>query len=161
MAIGDTLAAWGALAGVAPASNGATLDQRNSHIVLGFDAGTAETAYFVGVLPSIYAGGDLSVAIHWMATSATTGSVRWSVQFERLEANGPDLDSTDFQTAAAATSVANATSGKLAVAAVTVSALDAVTPGDVFRVSVTRDVAHADDDMAGDAELLSVVVLEA
>ena len=161
MAVGDTLASWGALAGVAPSSNAATLDQRNSRIVLDFDAATAETTYFSGLLPSNYAGGDLSVSIHWMATSATSGSVRWSVQFERLEANGPDLDSTDFQTVAAVTSAANATSGKLAVATATVTALDSAAAGDAFRLSVTRDVAHADDDMPGDAEVLSVEVLEA
>ena len=161
MAIGDTLASWGALAGVAPSSNAATLDQRNSRIVLDFDASTAETTYFAGVLPANYAGGDLSVSIHWMATSATTGSVRWSVQFERLEAGGPDLDASDFQTAAGVTSAANATSGTLAVATATLAALDAAAPGDAFRISVTRDVAHAADDMTGDAEVLAVDVREA
>jgi len=161
MAIGDTLAAWAALAATAPPSNAATLDQRNGRTVLDFDAATAETTYLAGMLPSHYAGGDLSVAIYWMATSATTGSVRWSVQFERLEANGPDLDASDFQTASAVTSAANATSGKLAVATATLTALDSAAAGDAFRIALTRDVTHADDDMTGDAEVLAVKVQEA
>jgi hypothetical protein len=161
MAIADTLAWWGALAGIAPPSNPATLDLRNGRVVLDFDAATAETMFFTGVLPSNYAGGDLSVAVHWMATSATTGSVRWKTQFERLEVNGPDLDATDFQTAAGVTSPANATSGKLAIAAATVTAIDSAAAGDAFRIAIERDVAHADDDMTGDAELLIVELREA
>jgi hypothetical protein len=161
MAIGDTLASWTALAATSPSSNAATLDQRNSRVVLDFDASTAETTYFAGVLPSHYAGGDLSVAIHWMATSATSGSVRWSVQFERLAANGLDLDASDFQSASAVTSAANATSGKLAVAVATLTALDSATAGDAFRIALARDVTHTDDDVAGDAEVLAVKVLEA
>ncbi len=129
--------------------------------MLDFDAATAETTYLAGMLPSHYAGGDLSVVIHWMATSATTGSVRWSVQFERLEANGPDLDASDFQTASAVTSAANATSGKLPVATATLTALDSAAAGDAFRIALTRDVTHADDDMTGDAEVLAVKVQEA
>jgi hypothetical protein len=161
MAVGETLASWGALAGVAPSSNPATLDLRNDRIVLDFDAATAESMHFAGVLASNYAGGDLAVMIHWMATSATTGSVRWKVQFERLEANGPDLDASDFQTAVGVTSSANATSGKLAVAVATLTALDSVVAGDAFRIAVERDVAHVDDGMTGDAELLSIELQEA
>jgi hypothetical protein len=161
MASGETLAIWTALAGVAPSSNPATLDLRNGRIVLDFDAATAEMMYFPGILPSNYAGGDLDVAIHWMATSATSGSTRWSIQFERLEAGGPDLDTTDFQTAAGVTSAADATSGKLSVATAAVTAHDSAVAGDAFRLSVQRDVSHTDDNMTGDAEILTVELREA
>jgi hypothetical protein len=96
-----------------------------------------------------------------MATSATTGSVRWSAQFERIEANGPDLDAADFQSTSGVTSAANATSGKLTVATATLTALDAAAAGDLFRIALTRDVSHTDDDMTGDAEVLVVEVREA
>jgi hypothetical protein len=161
MAAGETLASWVALAGIAPTTNPATLDLRNNRVVLDFDAATGETTYFAGVLPSNYAGGDLSVSIHWMASAATTGSVRWNVQFERTEADGPDLDSDDYQATASVTSAANATSGVVAVTTVAITSLDSAVAGDAFRIAVGRDATHADDDMAGDAEVLIVEVREA
>ncbi len=120
-----------------------------------------ETANFVSVLPKHYAGGDLAVKLHWMATSATSGNVRWSAAFERLEANGPDLDSNGFQTAAETNGAANATSGKVTVTSLTLTALDGAAAGDAFRIAVTRvatDGTH--DTMTGDAELLAVELVE-
>jgi hypothetical protein len=97
-----------------------------------------------------------------MATSATSGNVRWSAAFERLEANGPDLDSSGFQTAAEANGAANATSGKLTVTTLTLTALDGAVTGDAFRIAVTR-VANdgTNDTMTGDAELIAVELVEA
>ena len=91
MAANETLAIWEAFGGVPPAAAAATLDTRNGHMVLDFDADTNETAYFESVLPKHYAGGNLAVKLHWMATSATGGSVRWSssVRATRSKRAGP------------------------------------------------------------------------
>jgi hypothetical protein len=161
MATNDTLAIWEAVGGTPPASAAATLDTRNGHVVLDFDADTNESSYFSSSLPTHYGGGNVACKLHWMATSATSGNVRWSAAFERLEANGPDLDSNGFQTAVEATAAANGTSGKLTVTTLTLSALDGAAAGDAFRIAITR-VANdgTNDTMTGDAELVRVELVE-
>lgn len=161
MAANESLAVWEAIGGLPPASAAATLDLRGAHVVLDFDANTNESIYFMSVLPKHYAGGNLACRLHWMATSATSGTVRWSAAFERLEANGPDLDATDFGSAVEANGAANATSGKLTVTALVLTALDGAVEGDAFRIVVTRVANDATNDtMAGDAELLAVELVE-
>lgn len=157
-----TLAVWEAIGGSPPTSAPATLDVRNGRVVLDFDADANETIYFSSVLPKHYAGGNILCALHWMATSATSGNVRWRVAFERLEESGPDLDANDFQTAAEATGAASGTSGKLTKSSVTVSALDSAIAGNGFRIAVTRVADDGTNDtMSGDAELLMVELVEA
>ena len=72
-----------------------------------------------------------------MATSATSGQRPLERAFERLEANGPDLDASDFQTAVEANGAANATSGKLTVTTLALTALDGAVAGDAFRIAIT------------------------
>jgi len=157
-----TLAVWEAIGSTPPSSAAATLDVRNGHVVLDFDADANETIYFTSVLPKHYAGGSILCKLHWMATSATSGNVRWRAAFERLEDGGPDLDANDFQTAAEATGAASATSGKLTVTSITLSAIDSAVAGNAFRIAITR-VANdgTNDTMSGDAELLLVELVEA
>jgi len=162
MATGQTLAIWEAIGGTPATTAAATYDVRNGHVVLDFDADSNETSYFASVLPKHYAGGNIDCKLHWMATSATAGNVRWSAAFERLEAAGPDLDANDLQTAAEANGAANATSGKLTVTTLTLTALDGAVAGDAFRIAVTRVAGDgANDTMTGDAELVAVELVEA
>lgn len=162
MAANETLAIWEAVGATPPAANAATLDTRNGRPVLDFDADANEAAHFSAVLPKHYAGGNLAVRLHWMATSAASGNVCWRAAFERLEAAGPDLDSDDFQSAVEANGAASATSGKLTVTTLTLTALDGAAAGDAFRIAVTR-VANdgTNDTMTGDAELLAIELVEA
>ncbi len=161
MAANETLAIWEAIGGTPPAASAATLDIRNGHVVLDFDADANETSYFSSVLPKHYAGGSIACKLHWMATSATSGNVRWSAAFERLESNGPDLDTNGFQTAVEATAAANATSGKLIVTTLTITALDGAVAGDAFRIAVTRIATDGTNDtMTSDAELLQLELVE-
>lgn len=162
MAANESIAIWDALAGAPPASGAAaTFDVRNGHVVLDFDADANESIHFSSVLPKHYSGGDILCRLHWMATSATGGNVRWSAAFERLEADGPDLDSTGFQSAAEANGAANATSGKVTITSLTLTALDGAAAGDAFRIAVTRVANDATNDtMTGDAELLMVELVE-
>src|SRR5262245_43585802 len=146
MAANETLAIWEAVGGIPPAAAAATLDTRNGHVVLDFDADANESMHFESVLPKHYAGGNLACRLHWMATSATSGNVRWSAAFERLEANGPDLDTTDFQTAVEANGAANGTSGKLTVTTLTLAVLDSAVAGDTFRIAIGRVANDATND---------------
>ena len=143
-----------------PATAFATYDTRSSIAVLDFDAATDENAVFVGIMPEAASlGSGLIVRLHWMATSATSGNVRWGVQFER---SNTDLDSDSFDTAVEATAAANGTSGILTTTAITVTTIDGITAGDVFRLKVYRNADDATNDtMTGDAELVAVEVRSA
>ena len=140
-----------------PASNFATLDTRNSVLVLEFDAATEESAVFVGVInEAATLTSGLVVRIWWMADTATSGDVRWGVQFERT---GTDLDADSYDTAAQVTSTASGTSGIESVAQITITTVDSLAAGDRFRLRVYRVAADATNDtMLGDAQLTAVEV---
>jgi hypothetical protein len=140
-----------------PSSNFATLDTRNSILVLEFDAATEESANFVGIIDeSATLTNGLMVRIWWMGDTATTGNVRWGVQFEKT---GTDLDSNSFDTNAQVTSSANGTSGVESVAEITITTIDSLVAGDRFRLRVYRVAADATNDtMTGDAQLVAVEV---
>ena len=144
-----------------PATAFATLDTRNSIAVLDFDDGaTNEATTFCGVIPEaadLSAG--LKVRLHWMATSATTGVVRWGVQIER---GNTDLDADSYDTAVEANATASATSGIPTVTEITTTNLDGLTAGDLFRLRVYRDSSDTTNDtMTSDAELIAVEVRSA
>lgn len=142
-----------------PSSSFATLDTRNSIAVLDFDDASTESAIFVGVMPEgASLGSGLIVYLHFMATTATSGNVRWSVAFER---SNTDLDADSFDTATAATVATNGTSGIVTVGSITCTTIDSVTAGDLFRLRVQRLGADAADSMTGDAELVAVEVRSA
>lgn len=160
MASGDTLLILNPLGSSHPASNFATLDLRNNHPVLDFDASTDETIYFEVRMPRHYDGGGITVALTWMASSATSGDVVWNVDIER---ENTDLDSDSFAGVNAATGTANGTSGIVTSTEITFTDgadMDSVAAGEPFRLAVIRDADNGSDTMTGDAELLSVEVRE-
>ncbi|KKK75631.1 hypothetical protein LCGC14_2871790, partial [marine sediment metagenome] len=145
-----------------PATNFATLDTRNYHPVLDFDATTNESTIFRGVLPAGYASGGLTVYIHYAMTSAVADTVDWDVSFERIGDQQLDIDGDSF---AAVNSVDNTTvpgtSGNVDVVSVAFTDgadMDSIAAGESFRIKITRDAAN--DDATGDAEILFVVVKE-
>jgi hypothetical protein len=152
-----TLATFTAEDNYPPATNYATLDTRNSVLVLDFDATTEESATFIGVIPeNASLTNGLTVRLWWMGDTATTGNVRWGVQFEDT---GTDLDADSYDTNAQVTSAVNATSGIESVASITITTIDALAAGDRFRLRVYRVAADATNDtMAGDAQLVAVEV---
>jgi hypothetical protein len=161
MALGDTLVIWGPLSGLPPASGYATLDVRNGHAVLDFDAAADESVVFGAVLPAHYGGGDLAIELHWTSTSATSGNVRWLAAVEKT--SGADIDADGFGTASAATAAAPASAGTLTKTTLNVSAGAAGNPaaGDALRLKITRDADDAADTMADDAELWAIHLSEA
>jgi hypothetical protein len=162
MASGNSLAVHLPQDNEPPASNYATLDARNSILVLDYDAATQEGAVFRGVLPSQYAGGGVTIDLFWMATSATSGDVKWEAAWEENDTSNNDLDSDAFGTASTQTTTANGTSGKVAKSAITISHANMGSPaaGDPYRLRVRRLAADAADTMTGDAELMSLHVKE-
>jgi hypothetical protein len=162
MASGDTLCIFTATSNDPPATNYATLATRNAHPVLQFDATTQESALFTAVLPRNYAGGGVTVYIHWTAATATTGTIGWLVSFERMSDDTTDLDSDSFATAQTVTAATvPGTTGVMKVTNVAVTNganMDSIAVGESFRLKVDRDVAN--DTAAGDAEIHAVEIKE-
>jgi hypothetical protein len=154
-----TLARFSPLDNQPPSSNYATFDTRNSIAVLDFDASTAESAVFVGIVPEAadFTTG-IKVRIVWMATSATTGNVIWTSAFER---GNTDLDADSFATGIdSSAAAANGTSGIVTTTSIdhSGSEIDGLTAGDLFRVKITRKAADGSDTMTGDAEVIAVEI---
>lgn len=154
---GKVVAAFSMRDNQPPASAFATLDTRNSQLVLNFDAATQESAVFVGVIPDNTATtSGLIVRLWWMGATATSGNVRWGVSFEDT---GTDMDSDSFDTVTQATGAASATSGIETLTTITATAIDSLAAGDKFRLKVTRIADDATNDtMTGDAQLVAVEV---
>ena len=163
MASGDTLAIFTAQHSIATAANYASLDVRNSHPVVAFDATVGQAIYFEGLLPRNYAGGGVTIYLHWMAASATTGNARWSSAFERHDEAGTDLDADSFAAKIASDSTCTATSGAvriMSLAHTSGAQMDSVTVGEGFRLQIEREAAHGNDTMTGNAQLLHVEIKE-
>lgn len=162
MASGDTLCVFKAGDNEPPSSNYASIDTRNGHLVLDFDTTTQETAIFSGLMPRHYAGGGVTVYVHAMLSSATTGTLGWDVSFERMSDATTDLDADSFATAQTITAATvPGTSGVVLVLNVAISNganMDSVAAGESFRLRIRRDVSN--DTASGDAELLMVEVKE-
>lgn len=163
MASGNTMVVLTPLHNEPPAASFATLDTRNSHAVLDYDATVDESAVFTGFMPRHYANGGITIKLVWAATSAVSGSTRWQTSLERVI--GQDIDADGFATANSAGGTANATSGiptETEIAHANGAEMDSVVAGDTFRLKVTRDAdgTSGTDDMTGDAELIAVEIRE-
>ena len=162
MASGDSLLIFTPLHNEPPSSSNATLDTRNSHPCLDFDAASPEEAVFSAIMPRHYAGGGITVYLHYAMSSAEANTVDWDAAFERIGDQQLDIDGDSF---AAAQSVDNTTvpgtSGLVDIVSVAFTngaQMDSVAVGELFRLKVTRDATN--DDAAGDAELLGVELKE-
>lgn len=160
MSSGQTVSSFGVQQNEPPASNPATFVVRNGMLVLAFDTTTGEGAVFKGLMPRNYSNTTgVTVYVTWMAQSATTGTIGWTVEFERMVT---DEDADSFaaaQTITAAT--VDGTSGIPSTTNVAVTKganMDSVVAGDWFRLRIIRDVAN--DNATGDAQLVGVEIKE-
>lgn len=162
MASGNTLCIFMPFDNEPPASNYATLDVRNGHPCLDFDATTNESAVFSAVMPRNYSGGGVTVYLHYAMSSATSGTIDWDVAFERIGDQQLDIDSDSFADANSVDdTTVPSTCGYVDVVSVAFADgadMDSVAAGELFRIKVTRDAAN--DDAAGDAELYAVEIKE-
>jgi hypothetical protein len=158
--IGDTLLVFFPRVTELPNANPAAIEFRNGHPVLAFDATTQETVIFSGIMPRHYGGNQITVYLHWIAAvGVVAGTVGWDIAFERVGSGQQDLDADGFaaaQTVAAVT--VDATSGNVVVSSLEISVLDSIAASEAFRLRIRRDVAN--DDAAGDAQLLAVELVE-
>jgi hypothetical protein len=155
-----TLARFTATDNQPPSATYARYDTRNSIALLNFSASGSERAVFVGVIPeaaSFTTG--ITVRLFWMAGTATSGNVMWTVAFER---GTTDLDSDSFATGLDSTSDAtNGTSGIVTVSSIDFNGtteIDSLVAGDEFRVAVNRKTAGVSGNMSGEAQLIAVEI---
>jgi hypothetical protein len=153
------LAQWTASQAEQPATNYASFVVRNNHPAVAFDAATAETVYFSGVIPDWYDNTSaVDIVVYWTAATATTGNVVWKCAWENNDGL-LDIDVDSFGTDISTTTTTGTTSGwtKTSVMSFTRAQADNLTTGPI-RIRVTRDAANASDTMAGDAQVLMVQV---
>lgn len=142
-------------------SSFATFDTRNSRLVLDFDDTTNESITFSAVLPYQYGSGGLTVNLHYAMTAAIVGDIYWQAQIERIGDGVLDIDSDSFAAAQGSNETVPGTSGHISIIAITFTdgaQMDALQPGEAFRIKVTRDASS--DTALGDAELLAVEIRE-
>ena len=165
MASGNTLAVFTPYNSEPPSANYATIDLRNLHPVLDFDGATDEEAVFTGILPRHYGGGGLTVYLHVMFTSATSGSAYWQAAFERMDDGTLDTDADSFASFKGAAGNPNGTSGVMTLVTITFTSgaeMDSLAAGEMFRLKIRRDAdgTAGTDDVATDAELVGIEIKE-
>lgn len=163
MASGNTLLIFAAQDNEPPSANYATLDSRNQHLVLDFDASTDEFAVFSGIMPRNYAGGGVTVYLHYAMSSATSGDVVLTGAFERIGAGSQDIDSDGFASAQSVTSTVDGTSGNVKIPTIAFTngaQMDSVAAGESFRLKISRDADNGSDTATGDLELVAVEIKE-
>lgn len=163
MSSGDSLLIFHPYNNEPPTANYATLDTRNQHPCLDFDATANESAVFSSVMPQHYAGTTgITVYLHYAMSSAEANTIDWDVAWERIGDQQLDIDGDSF---AAANSVDNTTvpgtTGLVDIVSVAFTDgadMDSVVAGESFRLKVTRDAVS--DDAAGDSELVKTELRE-
>ena len=164
MAVNDLLC--GALLASPPASNAAALEFRAGgstdnevYPIWAFDAASAEKLDLIGAMSPKYTGADFKVRLPWVAASATSGGVRWAAAFRRMD-TAEDVDASLAYSEQAATSTAPGTNGFTVYPEITFTQAqaDSIAAGEWFVLRIRRDVAHAGDDMTGDAQLVAHAV---
>ncbi len=164
MAAGDTLLTIMPLQNQGQGSGYATVDRRNNHWLLDFDDTTEESAIFAGILPRNYAGGGLTIYVHYAMSSATTGNVIWTAAIERVGDGQQDIDSDGFAAAQSSGAVAvPGTSGHVDICTIAFTngtQMDSLAVGEGFRLKIARDADNASDTATGDAELWGIEVRE-
>lgn len=158
---GQTLVIFRPYQNEPPSSNYATFNVRNGHPILEFDDTTSWAAVFTGVMPRSYAGGGITVYVHAMAI-ATSGTMGWTVEIERMDDSGTDFDSDSFASAQTITATTvPGTSGQTLVLNVAISSganMDSLAAGEQFRIRIKRDVAN--DNAVGNVQIASVEIKE-
>lgn len=142
-----------------PAANFPQLTLINQRPVLGFDASTAETAYWTIIIPQGFTGTMLAV-VHYMMASATSGKVDFIGALEAVtDGDATDLDAgTSFDTGNAITApTVPGTAGYIDEFTITMTNQDSAAVGDYARFSLQRDATDATNDTAtGDCYVLAV-----
>lgn len=163
MAQSDTLVVLPALAAELPASGYATFDTRADAPVLVFAKSGTPTAEFGFILPQTNGAAQtppLKLVIAWMATSATSGTVKWQASFKSFTDDADDLDVKSYAAAKSVTTATSDNAGEVKYSEITFTNADAdsLARGEYARLKLQRD--QANDTMSGSAEMLALEIRE-
>ena len=103
-----------------------------------------------------YGGGGLTFNLDWSASTATTGETRWGIGIRRFQVDAEDLDAAHTYDYNDVDDTAPSLAGEVVTAVITFTNgadMDSWADGELGIVRVRRNASHANDDMAGDAEL--------
>ena len=162
MASGDSLVIWTPLHNEPTSASYATLDTRNQHPCLDFDAALDEFGVFSSVMPRAYASGGVTVYASIAMSSATSGCVDLTGAFERIGSDNLDIDADSFASACTLSNFAvPGTSGCVITASwahANGAEIDSIVGGEGFRFKFGR--SGSSDGATGDMELLFVELKE-
>jgi hypothetical protein len=161
MATGDTLLTFIPQCNEPPSSNFATFDTRNQHPVLDFALN--EIGIFSAVMPRHYAGGGITIYLHYAMSSAVGNDIKLETSLERIGDQQQDIDSDGFAAAQNTGDVTvPGTSGLVDIVSTTHTngaQMDSIAIGEGFRLKVKR-VAVSGTDASGDLELRFIEIKE-
>jgi hypothetical protein len=124
-----------------------------------FDAATIWYLDFLCYL-SGYGGSGLTLTLPWTAATATTGVTRWGAAVHRLLAGTDDIDVSHTYDYNVLDATAPGTSGMVLYSAITFTDgadMDSWANGELAIIRVRREANHANDTMAGNAELWALL----
>jgi hypothetical protein len=124
-----------------------------------FDATTEETIYLRFIARN-YLSGNLTIRVRWYADTATSGGVVWGASIAAVSAgDAQNMETKAFATEQlSSTSTASATTHGPIEATITVSNLDSLASLDDVTLRIARKTANAGDTMAGDAQVMYIIV---
>lgn len=127
--------------------------------VWAFDAATIWYLDFLCVLRG-YAGGGLTFNLPWTAATATSGVTRWGLAIHRLAAGVDDVDAAHTYDYNVLDATAPATAGFVLYSTITFTNgvdMDSWANNELAIIRVRREANHANDTMAGNAELWTIL----
>lgn len=127
--------------------------------IWGFDAATI---WYLDFLCSLrgYGGAGLTFTLPWMAATATSGVTRWGTAVRRLQAGTDDIDASHTYDFNVLDATAPGTSGFTLyseIAHTDGADMDSWANGELAIVRVRREANHANDTMAGNAQLWTLL----
>lgn len=143
---------------------GAYFQLRNRHPILKFNGTYAVYVTYSAAMPIHYGGNGITLYIHYSVETATSGSIIFETQFERVGDQQQDIDSDGFapyQTSSATT--IPSTSGLVDVMTISHadgSQMDNIVAGDSFRLRMRRRPGLAGDTVNDFVELLAIEMRE-
>ena len=163
MASGDTVAIFTPLHNEPPATSYATIDIRNNHPCLDFDAASSEQAVFSSILPQNYGGSGITVYATgaWSSDTDDGHTTALEFSFERIGNAQQDVDIDSFTSGLTALLTVDATSGKTDIGNKAFSngaEIDSIAVGELFRFKVTCNTTGSDH--TGDFELYGIELKE-
>ena len=124
-----------------------------------FDAATIEYLDFKCYLKG-YESGGLTFTLPWSASTATSGTIRWEIAIRRMTDDAEDIDAAHTYAYNLVEDTAASASGELSYPTITFTDgadMDNWADEEVAIVRVRRNASHANDNMAGDAELWGLI----